>query len=72
MSEEFDALAFERARMDQTTAAGVELARMLVAFHKTLKAGSVDDTLAHDLTNSYFDALLDNARPDAPGDEDDE
>ena len=61
MNEDSDALAFERARMDQTTAAGVELARMLVSFHHELKKGHLDDGLAADLTNSYFEAMLDNA-----------
>ena len=63
MGADDDLLARDVARIDQARSAGVDLARMLVAFHSEARAGQMDTQLAADLTVMYFEALLDRPEP---------
>lgn len=62
MGTEDDLLALEVARADQENAAavgaGVDVAKMLVAFHGELRKGQMDDQLCADLTVMYFESML--------------
>lgn len=73
MFDEFEEqLARDRAQADQAAASGKVLAHLLVTFHQTLVEGQLDPDLCGDLTNSYFNALLDGAEVQSVGDEDED